>query len=85
MTEEAAAQKVRDFRKAHEGTTGQYVLADSLQELGFLGRLTLEESVPLHNYAISVIEKMGIVTPGEKYQLLLGFSKLLQDFIPKEK
>lgn len=73
---------IDDFRFVHQTDAGRNVLADTLMDLGFLGIATTEEQTQLRNYAVRVIEKMGVVTPGEKYQLALGIAHLLQQFIP---
>lgn len=77
-------QVISDFRKVHEDDTGTRVLADQLFELGLLGVITDDNQVALHNYAIRVIEKMGVITSGQKYQLALDIAKLLQAFRFKE-
>lgn len=75
-------QIILDFRDVHKTDAGKQVLADTLKELGFLD-YDPEDKDPLRNYAIRVIEKMGVVTAGQKYQLLLGVAHLLQHFIPE--
>lgn len=73
---------INDFRGAHQTDLGMRVLADTLMDLGFLGVTTTQDQAALRNYAVRVIEKMGVVTQGEKYQLALGIAHLLQQFIP---
>lgn len=75
-------QIILDFREAHKTETGRQVLADTLKELGLLDYDPDGKDV-LRNYAVRVIEKMGVVTPGQKYQLLLGIASLLQHIIPE--
>jgi len=76
------AETVDDFRRAHEGDIGARALADSLMELGLLGFATNDEQRVLRNYAVQLIAKMGVVTDGEKYSLLYGIAKLLQQHVP---
>lgn len=83
MTEQEL-KVIDDFRRTHDGERGAMVLADQLMELGFMSRTTNEEQVTLRNYAIRVIEKMGALTAGQKYQLCLSIAKLLQGRITGE-
>lgn len=76
-------QIVRDFRRAHEADNGMRVLADTLTDLGFFDVTTSNEQATTRNYAVRVIEKMGVRTHGQRYQLALGVAKLLQEFIPE--
>ena len=69
------------FRSVHGTHDGMIALADQLMDLGFLGNAINEQQTTLRNYAIRVVEKMGVISPGDKYQLCLGIAKLLQDFI----
>ena len=69
------------FRASHQGHDGMFALADQLMELGFLGISMNQEQTTLRNYAIRVIEKMGVLTNGEKYQLCLGIAKMLQEYV----
>lgn len=72
---------VERFRAVHRGDDGMFALADQLTDLGFLGAAMTEQQTTLRNYAVRIIEKMGVISPGEKYQLCLGIAKLLQGFI----
>lgn len=73
---------VRDYRQAHEGEVGMRVLADTLYDLGFFDVSMSQEQMTTRNYAIRVIEKMGVLTAGDRFQLAVGFARLLQQFIP---
>jgi hypothetical protein len=69
------------FRSIHSSHDGMIALADQLMDLGFLGTAMNDQQTTLRNYAIRVVEKMGVISPGDKYQLCLGIAKLLQGFI----
>lgn len=80
MTEKEL-EVVSAFRQLHQGEGGAVVFADQLYELGFLQKIQNDEQVTLYNYAIHMIEKMGAMTPGQKYQLCLTIAKYLQGVI----
>lgn len=75
---------VLDFRAVHQTPQGERVLADTLMDTGFFDPITDDAQVPVRNYAIRVMEKMGVATRGDRYQLALGLARLLQQFIPEE-
>lgn len=81
------AEKIvlEDYRNLFRSDVGVNVMADTMQELGLLDVITDEgRQIHLHNYAINMIEKMGVRSPGDKLRLLHHIARFLRDYIPKE-
>jgi hypothetical protein len=69
---------INRFRIVHSGDDGMYALADQLTDLGLFRPAMNEQQSTLRNYAIRVIERMGVITEGDKYQLCLAIANILQ-------
>lgn len=75
-------EKIEEFREVHRGDVGARVLADQLMELGVFDISNDERQMHLKNHAVQVIANMGVITQGDKYQLLLELARVLQKFVP---
>lgn len=79
---EEIEQSYNRFRQLHLSKNAIEVLADTLYELHFFDQCVTEQQTNDRNYAVRVIEKMGVLTPGDKYEFARDVAILLQKFIP---
>ena len=75
-------EKIEEFREIHKGDVGARVLADQLMELGIFDISKDERQMHLKNHSVQVLANMGVITQGDKYQLLLELARALQQFVP---